>query len=649
MSRKCLSVFLFVVLAWLTPGFAHAIDNAECFSCHETPGLSKTTADGTELSLYVDPATFEASVHGGGDCTFCHSDITELPHPETLKPVACGECHEQAEIYNSSLHGKALARGDEGAASCDDCHGKHDIRMPSDPLSTVHPRNLPATCGKCHSDPTLVKSHMISLLDPSKSYLKSTHAKAVASGNLEAATCTDCHGTHDLQPAQDPQSKVYRTNIPETCGTCHPEELSVFKESIHGKALAAGIKDAPTCIDCHGEHDIESPDEATSNVNPRMAKVTCGRCHDDVRIMQKYGVETSRQASYMDSYHGLASAAGSNVVATCSSCHGAHNILPASDPKSSVNHENLPETCGKCHENAGPNFAMGAVHIMPTDPGQKWLGVVRLAYMWLIAMIIGGMVVHNTLMMIRRAMNKFREELYGTNTFRRFTRGMTIGHMVLTVSFITLALSGFALRYPEAWWARHLFPGEAGLAARGVVHRIAALFLVALAAWNGGFLLFTKAGRAELGHLMMRFKDVKDIFHNLAFIFGFSKTEPRYDRYSYIEKAEYWGMWWGTMLMIVTGFSMWFVNIFLQFLPKLFLDIVALVHFYEAWLAILTIVVWHLYYMIFDPETYPMNWSWITGKITMDDLKERHPLEYERLMQAEEPAAEPESSRAPAK
>jgi len=89
-------------------------------------------------------------------------------------------------------------------------------------------------------------------------------------------------------------------------------------------------------------------------------------------------------------------------------------------------------------------------------------------------------------------------------------------------------------------------------------------------------------------------------------------------------------MWWGTALMIVTGFCMWFVNVFLQFLPKIALDVVALIHFYEAWLAVLTIILWHLYYMIFDPQTYPMNWSWITGHITEDDFKERHPLEYER-------------------
>jgi cytochrome b subunit of formate dehydrogenase len=270
--------------------------------------------------------------------------------------------------------------------------------------------------------------------------------------------------------------------------------------------------------------------------------------------------------------------------------------------------------------------------------GQKALGIVRIIYMLMIAGIIGGMVGHNTLSMARKSIGKFRAEMSDVGTYRRFSRGMTIGHLVLTLSFITLAISGFALRYPDTWWAKIFFHGERGLAARGVVHRGAALVLVALAVVNASYLIFTKSGRKELRQLMMMPRDIKDIFANVFYMLGFKKQPPKFGRYSYIEKFEYWGMWWGTILMIFTGFSMWFVNAFLQFLPKIALDVIALVHFYEAWLAVLTIIVWHLYYMIFDPQTYPMNWSWITGRITVEDFKERHPLEYEKEMGKEESA-----------
>ncbi len=620
---------LFFAASGIQAGFAQ--DNEDCMVCHGDPGFTKTLPDGSTSSLYIDEDVYKHSVHGDGACTSCHDDITELPHGPTLKPVACGGCHDEAQVYETSLHAQALHRGEHGAASCDDCHGSHDIRRSSDPASKSHPRNLPDTCGKCHSDPALVKSHMISVMNPSDSYMKSAHFKAISSGNGHAATCTRCHGTHDLQPSNNPASKIYRSNISQTCGQCHSAELAEFEQSIHGKALAAGIKDAPTCVDCHAEHDIEPPGQRTSKVNRHeIVRSTCTRCHDDVNVMRRYGLETGRQASYMDSYHGLASAAGSEVVANCASCHGNHLILPHADPASSTHKDNLPKTCGQCHENAGPNFAVGAVHIMPTSPDQKALGIVRIIYIFLIVAVIGGMVFHNTIMMMRHMTVKLFEEWRGSNTYRRFTTGMTMGHLVLTIAFIVLSVSGFALRYPESWWARHLFYGDAGLAARGVIHRGAALVLVAIAVVNASYLLFTKGGRKELRYLMFGLRDITGVFQNLAYAVGLRKEGPRFDRYSYIEKFEYWGMWWGTALMIVTGFSMWFVNTFLKFFPKIALDIVALIHFYEAWLAVLTIVVWHLYYMIFDPHTYPMNWSWITGRITHDDLKHRHPLEYER-------------------
>ncbi len=608
-----------------------ALDDAECLFCHGDIEFQVIRPDGSVRHLYLDEEAYTASVHGSEGCVGCHTDVTEIEHPPELQKVDCGICHEESEAYAKTPHGRMLSEGNPDVSGCADCHGIHEMRAVADPLSSVAKANQPQTCGKCHSNPNLVKDHLISVANPTESYLSSGHAQAIAGGNLEAAACTNCHGAHDLLPSDDPESRVYRKNIPETCGSCHPEALAEYERSIHGRAMKAGIKDAPTCADCHGEHDILPPSQQGSRVDRRQQVVaTCTRCHDNERVMSKFGLVTGRQASYMDSYHGMASAGGSEIVATCASCHGNHLILSAEDSDSSTHKDNLPETCGKCHQNAGPNFAVGRVHIMPTDPGQKALGIVRILYIALITAIIGGMVFHNTLSMGRRALTKFWAERRVRGTYKRFSKGMTIGHLVLTVSFIALSVSGFALRYPETWWASLLFHGETGLAARGVVHRASALVLVGIALVNACFLLFTRSGRTELGHLMMRMRDFWDVVHNLQYMVGLRPAPPKFDRYSYIEKFEYWGMWWGTLLMIITGFSMWFVNTFLTYLPKVALDVVALVHFYEAWLAVLTIIVWHLYYMIFDPHTYPMNWSWITGRITLEDLRERHPIEYER-------------------
>ncbi|MBI2431546.1 MAG: cytochrome b/b6 domain-containing protein [Candidatus Hydrogenedentes bacterium] len=424
------------------------------------------------------------------------------------------------------------------------------------------------------------------------------------------------------------------------------KETEEFKQSIHGKALLAGIPDAPTCTDCHGEHDIEGPDTKDSAVSARLvSKETCPRCHDDVRTMTKYGVETMHQASYMDSYHGMASDAGSVAVASCSSCHGTHNILPHDDPNSTVFQANLPHTCGQCHEDAGPNFAAGPVHIMPTDPGQKALGIVRVIYLWLIAVTLGGMILHNSLLLCRHMLTKFFEEWKGRRTYKRFSKGQVIGHLILSISFTVLGISGFALRYPEQWWSRMLFFGDTGLEIRANVHRIAAVVFIGITLLNLFYSLFTRYGRKEMYATVLGFKDLKDLLLNLGFALGLTRKRPKYDRYTYSEKLEYWGLWWGTWIMIITGLCMWYVDVFLTYLPKVMLDIAALIHWYEAWLAIGTILIWHMYYMIIDPESYPMNWSWITGKITEHDFKEHHPLEFERVAGQESSADEEDPER----
>jgi len=635
MRMRWLAVVLFALGTFSLAIAPAAQEDDECMFCHGEPDLTKTLDDGTVVSLYIDAEVYAAGIHEPLGCIGCHADIEKLPHEPGLEKVDCGVCHTELDEYAESVHGKNLERGGGDVTGCSDCHGLHGIRPSDDPLSDTHPARLPQTCGKCHQDAALAKRHMMSIVDPTFGYLKGVHAKAIREkGNLDAATCNDCHGTHRILPSQDPESPIYRANIPETCGKCHADTTDEYAKSIHGKALAAGVKDSPTCIDCHGEHGIEPHDVDMSPVSKlRVSQSTCPRCHDDTRIMSKFGIETMRQASYMDSYHGMASVAGSNVVASCTSCHGVHNIMTAENPESTINSKNLVETCRQCHETANENFAVGKVHIMPTAPDQWALGLVRVIYIWLIVLTLGGMVLHNTLLMVRHAVIKFcQESRGGANTHKRFNIWQTMGHLVLTISFVTLVVSGFALRYPDAWWAKLMFWGDTGLEIRGLVHRIAGILLIAVTVVNGIYITCFRSGRKELRALTMTFQDIKDIFINLAYVVGLRRTPPRFDRYSYSEKLEYWGLWWGSIVMIVTGLCMWFAESFMQHLPKLALDIAALVHYYEAWLATGTIVIWHLYYMIFDPVTYPMNWSWITGYITEEDFRERHPVQWEREM-----------------
>ena len=120
---------------------------------------------------------------------------------------------------------------------------------------------------------------------------------------------------------------------------------------------------------------------------------------------------------------------------------------------------------------------------------------------------------------------------------------------------------------------------------------------------------------------------VQNVLHKL----GLVRNKPKFDRFDYGEKAEYWALVWGGVVMITTGFVLWFPNLFLKIMPKWLWDVFKSIHFYEALLASLAIIVWHFYSVFFSPESYPVNWSMLTGRITKEELEEKHPSEYERL------------------
>ena len=213
---------------------------------------------------------------------------------------------------------------------------------------------------QCHADPALGSEAGVKLVQPLAAYEASVHARGVAKGE-HAATCSACHGSHDIRAAGDAKSQVDRKNVPATCGTCHAEVAQAFGASVHGQAAARGIREAPVCTDCHGEHRILGPADKGSPVYAsNVPKMTCGRCHGDLRVTEKFGLKNTAVAAFDDSFHGLAGKAGDIDVANCASCHGVHDILPSSDPRSHVSPANLAATCGACHPGAGTHASRSA-------------------------------------------------------------------------------------------------------------------------------------------------------------------------------------------------------------------------------------------------------------------------------------------------
>lgn len=585
-----------VLLAAALPAAAQSEPAPDCVSCHDT----------------VKPA----GVHEPLDCTNCHAGVKGYPHEPKPAAVDCASCHpDSVAAWNASLHAKAVREGNARGARCADCHGKaHDALPSSDPKSKTFHAAIPATCSACHGQKFVMEKAGISN-QAAISYQESVHGRAVARGSTKAAVCTDCHDHHAVRPANDPLSGIFKFNVARTCGKCHAAIAGQFGDSVHGKALARGNWSAPVCTDCHGIHTISKAKDHLHG--PRAS---CAHCHEGVRLSQEFGVPGARVQSYEGSYHGLARRMGSTVAADCASCHGAHDVLPSSDPRSAIHPANLTKTCGKCHQGAQANFARGKVHVVAGDVSDlpsrinTWL---RRIYIALIAVTIGFMFLHNLVLWVRKARAARRVE---GRSVVRMNLNQRLQHIVLVVSFTVLVISGFALAWPEspfAWifgWSEEV---------RRLVHRIAAVVMIILGIYHLAYMTLTREGRRGLRDLWFRFSDSRDL---VAVLRG---RKPDSGRFTYAEKAEYWAGLWGTVVMAVTGLVIWYAVGLARWAPRWWVDIATTIHYYEAILATLAIIVWHLYHVIFDPDVYPMNWAWFDGRMSEHHFQEEHPRAYE--------------------
>ena len=256
-----------------------------------------------------------------------------------------------------------------------------------------------------------------------------------------------------------------------------------------------------------------------------------------------------------------------------------------------ISANNLPQTCGQCHVGAGVNFATGRIHLtseLVAANGARNIGaigtrIVRWIYLPLIALVIGGMVIHNGLIWARKVAARRRE----ARPIVRLSFNQRVQHWLLLTSFIALVLSGFALQYPDSWLAMMLGGNEY---LRRIIHRVAAVIMLAVGVYHVAYLFLSKEGRLWLKDMLVRAKDFRDVIGNFAYYAGASKVRPRIARFGYAEKAEYWAVVWGTVIMGLTGLMIWFKLGLFGFLPRWAIDIALAVHFYEAVLATLALL-----------------------------------------------------------
>ncbi len=610
-------MFPLALLLLLVPAMVFALNYPDhiCADCHSNTGGEPTEVDHHHLA---------GSAHEDLDCTECHADIHQLPHLDDLATVDCGSCHEDvAEEYYQ--HGRGVVGVNDAVPTCTNCHGSHQILPPGEIASKVHPSNLPNTCGACHENQEFIKANNIKFKHPIEVYQKGVHGQATAGGKDTAASCNDCHSTagsaHHILPPGNLKSTINYFNISKTCGTCHSTIQDEFEKGIHGELVARGEVDAPTCTQCHGEHGILATDDPRSPVSPfRVAEATCTPCHDSAKLNEKYDLPSGRLQSYVDSYHGLKSRAGDQTVANCSSCHMPHLVLAADNPKSSVNTANLEATCGSCHPGMSAEKASETkIHSVAGEVRSGWPYWVKIIYQILIFCVIGGMAGYCLLDYLRQVRNMMRKK-----QVRRMEADEVVQHTVLAISFSVLVVTGFSLRYYDAWWANMLFGREGGAAIRGLIHRGAAIVMTLGAIWHL-FYLFTLKGRMFFKDMSLSFLDAKQFYGMMMYNLGRTDEHPQMRRFSFVEKAEYWALIWGTIVMAITGLAMWFESYLVAYLGKGVLEVFLVIHYYEAWLAFLAILVWHMYGVIFNPHLYPMNPSWLNGKMPKEMFEVEHP------------------------
>jgi cytochrome b subunit of formate dehydrogenase len=642
-ERSLIQLIVLLLLASASTARAeHKLKDSDCLSCHSDSTLT-TEVNGKQVSLYVDGSKLKHSIHGDMfACVDCHTDVKSLVHEATPKKVTCAQCHADAQdAYAHSEHARAAKGGLAQAANCQDCHGgAHQILAASDAKSPVNHENIPTTCGRCHGQKFLMESNGESG-QPFLSYQQSVHGLAIEKGSKNAAVCTDCHNSHEILPANDAKSPIYKFNVPGTCGKCHSAVEQTFMQSIHGQGISRGNGLAPVCTDCHGIHSIKAHIDPNSSVSEQnLARTTCAQCHEGVRLSQEFGVQGNRVSSYLDSYHGMAAKGGSVVVANCASCHGVHNILPSSDPRSTINKANLDATCGKCHRGVTQKFTLTKVHMdlnESKDAGSIAVRWVRWFYLGLIFAVIGAMFLHNAIIWRSKAAARRRMQNPG---MVRMTENQRWQHLVLLTSFIVLVITGFALRFPNSWIAEVLPMAEK---LRSIVHRVAGVILIGAGIYHLFYLAATREGRRLVCDVAPAPKDVFDAWGTMRYYLGLSREKPQFGRFSYAEKAEYWALVWGTALMGVTGIMLWAKVWVGDLLARWWIDVATSVHFYEAILATLAIVVWHFYQVFFDPDVYPMNWAWWDGKMPIEHYRNEHGQDTDSLATIEEHDADAEA------
>jgi len=496
--------------------------------------------------------------------------------------------------------------------------------------------------------------------------------------------CTDCHAGYSMGPhdsdhpaptgadqltvarlakaAWGEGEKRTRVSSPQAylaCATCHAETTDAFAKSVHSRWLREDTRvPGPTCASCHGPvHAVKklaayAPTAAKRVEVPadrREIAKRCEACHGNAEFARAAGVNPEAAVTYHDSMHGRMARVGSPYAPVCTSCHaakkeagGSHAIVAKSDPASAVSAAQRKETCGRCHERATDNFAALVAHKPIQEIGGHVVPhLIHVAFSWLTTLTLLFFAFHVAVDFVYELRQRLSKKAHpgdpsdAVRSVVRFDLHQRAQHWLMLSGVILLGITGWPLRgagdpQAAAYSASFmkLFGGQEGAA---IGHRVGAVLIIVSAVYHLFYLTFLATKRRLPLSMAPVPKDALDIRDNILFMLGLRKERPRFDRFMYLEKFDYWAVFWGIVMMVGTGFIFWFPVWFASWAPSWLITAALIIHGEEATLAILFLFVVHFYNVHLKPSIFPMNWAWLNGRISVETLKHEHPLEYERL------------------
>jgi cytochrome b subunit of formate dehydrogenase len=586
-GRKSLSLrlkagSLFFALVIMLPQMLYAVDAENCLMCHRFRGLARVDKDGDYRLFYVDEMLFNRGPHARVSCKGCHADIEKIPH-DNAKPVDClRSCH---------------------------------IEEPTREIIFTHEKVREALQESVHA-PTLEDG-------------------TPRSSPEDFPECKDCHDIPLFRPVSI--FKKTRAGVSERainrCSVCHSDETFVRYFYAHVTTRLHKARD------------------------PREVVNMCASCHGDPAFARRHGL-SDVISSYLETYHGKATLFGSTQVPDCLDCHASHKnvheMRASTDSGSSINPENRPDTCNTqdCHRSAGPALASFDVHAdrnPKTNPLEFGVG---LFFVIATLGILLPILTLNVLGLVRELFPSHQAEkeierltkIAEKKTAReggllRFNGGMRLQHAFLVIVFVVLCLTGFPMKFPEAPWAPVIYDLFGGINGAPIVHRIAGVaLLLGFALHIILILLNVRRSMKQKGQrglkdwiiailalpMIPKKRDLKDLVVWAKYVLFLSPQRPPYGHFSWKEKLEYLGLFWGIPLLGVTGILLWAESISSHILPGWALNVAYLAHTYESLLAVAHITLVHIPGVIGRPGVSPLSCMVLNGKISPAALVEEH-------------------------